>query len=474
MDATNGAAHTARAKDEFFAASMYMFHITGFPQQPSVLREAAAPRGARLDVWCTDPADRRHIPGPGAEGVAFSTPVFSLANSGNRTLHAPKRSWKITLKHAADGGGHLAGMARVNLKSMYNDPSQMREALAWHLFRNAGVPAARHTYAKLAFDATYYGLFSVIEQVDKRFLKDHFGDNDRGNLYKAYCGDLGCATLEHRADPDGDDSGRQYFRASDDERTYRLKTNKDSHGACSYDDLAKFIAAIMNARAFLRWAAVNLLLGSWDNYYATPSNYYLYNSGRLGAEDDFMRSPYFTFIPWDYDNCLGIDYFGSKWQYTDILDWPSNTGHYRRNHARSRIPLVQNLLRNPDYRQYYLDHLEFLLDTQFNPDAFGEQIAVDSDDGLWGRVGQAAYLESATPCGQPFTGRQFTNDEVYRSGCRQNELRRGREKAEGILHYVRMRHDSARQQLEQLRKATPRATSRADFPATMEPLPPQA
>ena len=498
MDATNGAARTARAKDEFFAASMYMFHIMGFPQQPGVLREAAAPRGARLDVWCTDPADRRHIPGPGAEGVAFSTPVFSLANSGNRTLHTPKRSWKITLKHAADSGGHLAGMARVNLKSMYNDPSQMREALAWHLFRNAGVPAARHTYAKLAFDATYYGLFSVIEQVDKRFLKDHFGDNDRGNLYKAYCGDLGCATLEHRADPDGDDSGRQYFRASDDERTYRLKTNKDSHGASTYDELAKFIAAIngtglpggderfdtdafresvdaiMNARAFLRWAAVNLLLGSWDNYYATPSNYYLYNSGRLGAEDDFMRSPYFTFIPWDYDNCLGIDYFGSKWQYTDILDWPSNTGRYWRDHATSRIPLVQNLLRNPDYRQYYLDHLEFLLDTQFNPDAFGEQIAADSDDGLWGRVGQAAYLESATPCGQPFTGRQFTNDEVYLSGCRQNELRRGRDKAEGILHYVRMRHDSARQQLEQLRKATPRATSRADFPATIEPLPPQA
>ena len=79
----------------------------------------------------------------------------------------------------------------------------------------------------------------------------------------------------------------------------------------------------MNAHAFLRWASVNVLLGSWDNYYATPSNYYLYNSGRLGAEDDFMHSPYFTFIPWDYDNCLGIDYFGTQWQYTDILDWPS-------------------------------------------------------------------------------------------------------------------------------------------------------
>jgi hypothetical protein len=300
-----------------------------------------------------------------------------------------------------------------------------------------------------------------------------------------------------RTGPDGDDSGRQYYKVGDDDRTYRLKTNEDDRGVATYDDLAQFIRAIngtglgggeerfdtdafresvdgiMNARAFLRWAVVNVLLGSWDNYYATPSNYYLYNSGHLGAEDDFMGSPYFTFIPWDYDNCLGIDYFGTKWQYTDILDWPSNTRHYWRERATSRIPLVQNLLRNRDYRQYYLNYLESLLDTEFNPDAFGQQIAADSGEGLWSRVSQAAYLESATPYGQPFTGRQFTNDEVYQSGCRQNELRHGQEKAEGIIHYVRMRRDSALQQLEQLRKETPRAAGPASFAAVMEPLPPR-
>jgi hypothetical protein len=495
MSTTAETAHTAQAKDEFFAAGMYMFHVTGFPQQPGVLTHpAAAPPGARLDVWRTDPADAKHIPGRGTGGIMLSTRGFSLENSGNRTLNAPKRSWKVALEGAAHGGAHLAGMARVNLKSMYNDPSQMREALAWRLFRGAGVPAARHTYAKLAFDGTYYGLFSLIEQVDKRFLKDHFGDNDRGNLYKAYCGDVGCATLQYRVGPDGDDSGRQYFKAGDDDRTYRLKANEDDPAAGTYDDLAMFIKTIngiglpggdgrfdtdafresvdgiMNATAFLRWAAVNLLLGSWDNYYATPSNYYLYNSGRLGAEDDFMRSPYFTFIPWDYDNCLGIDYFGTQWQYTDILNWPDYQGNGSQDHG-SRIPLVRNLLRNRDYRQYYLDYLELLLDTQFHPRVFAAQIAAGSGDGLWGRVSQAAYLESASPYGQPFTGRQFTNDEVYRSGCMQYELRHGKEKAEGIIHYVRMRRDSARQQLGQLRAATPRASDRAGFPSVMEPVP---
>ena len=92
-------------------------------------------------------------------------------------------------------GNRLAGMTRINLKAMYNDPSQMREALAWRLFGLADIPAPRHTYAKLAFGPTYRGLFSVIEQVDKRFLRDHFGGNLRGNLYKTGYRDLGCASL---------------------------------------------------------------------------------------------------------------------------------------------------------------------------------------------------------------------------------------------------------------------------------------
>ena len=488
MDAINGA---AQEKADFFDASMHMVHITGFPRRRGVLvHPVEAPHGARLDMWQTNPNDERHISGPSGEGAAFSTRTFSLANSGNRTLRAPKRSWKVSVE-PDEGRERLAGMARINLKSMYNDPSQMREALAWHLFGHAGVPSPRHTYAKLALDATYFGLFAVIEQVDKRFLKDHFGANHRGNLYKAYCGDVGCATLEHRTGHDGDDSGRQYFTPGSDDLTYRLKTNEDDAEASTYDDLARFIAvingvglpggterfdtdafresvdAIMNAHAFLRWASVNLLLGSWDNYFKTPSNYYLYNSGRQGADNNFMESPYFTFIPWDYDNCLGIDYFGTQWQYTDILDWASNTRRQRRNHA-SRIPLVQNLLRNRDYRQYYLDYLEHLIDTEFNPGTISAVIGAGSDNGLWARVRQAAYLESGTPYGQPFTGRQFTNNEVYLSGCKQNELRHGNEKVEGIVHYVRMRRDSARRQLRQLRKTTPRATDPAAFAATLE------
>jgi CotH kinase protein len=137
-------------KPEFFGVDMYMFHVTGFRPGRGVLTEPVRPaRGARVDVWKTDPADRRRIPSPGGGGVLFSTEAFTLKNSGNRTLRAPKPSWRIILD-AAGHGNRLAGMTRINLKAMYNDPSQMREALAWRLFGIAGIPAPRHTYAKLA------------------------------------------------------------------------------------------------------------------------------------------------------------------------------------------------------------------------------------------------------------------------------------------------------------------------------------
>jgi hypothetical protein len=491
----------SRGKDELFDEAMYMVHVTGWPLQDMVPEQPVRASGeARLALWRTDPRDDRHIAPPDAEGVLLASSMFSLVNSGNRTLRAPKRSWKVNFD--LDGGDdRLAGMSRLNLKSMVNDPSQMRESLAWRLFERAGVPASRHTYAKLGINADYMGLFSFVEQVDRKFLKDHFGKNDAGNLYKAYCGDAGCASLEHRVGRDGDDGGRQYFTPGSSDLTYRLKTNEHGPSSNTYDDLAALVRTIngvdipggeerfrsdafresvesvMNASCLLRWASANVLLGSWDNYFATPSNYYLYNSGRKGGEKDFVQAPYFTLIPWDYDNCLGIDYFDTEWQYTDLLDWASNTANYCKKvgyPARtSPTPLVQNLLRNPDFRRYYLDHLEHLLDTEVNPEAMSAAVGSDGGDGLWGRVRQAAYLESHTPHEPPFTGRQFTNDEVYQSALRQQRLRHQDATIEGILDFVRMRHDSARKQLSVLRQTDPRGASGASFSGVMESLPAQ-
>ena len=304
--------------------------------------------------------------------------------------------------------------------------------------------------------------------------------------------DVGCATLEHRAGPDGDDSGRQYFRGDDDERTYRLKTNKDDRDASSYDDLATLIRTIngtglpggdgrfgtdafresvdgiMNARAFLRWAGVNLLLGSWDNYYATPSNYYLYNSGRLGAADDFMHAPYFTFIPWDYDNCLGI-MTSARSGSTPISRLAQQhrqlTGGTTEGHAyRGEEPPAEQRLprRRPGLSRI----------PPGDPVQPGRVRRADRT-GLrrraWGREHQAAYLEIHHALRPAVHRRRVHQRRDLPQRLRAERARHGQEKAEG---HRRLRPHAARQRgpaTGAARPGTRRATDSASFRTTVEP-----
>ncbi len=604
---------------EFFADdTFYYVKISSWPRDrmaPNDLREEQSFAGSEVRVYRADPNSPHHCPDVDVTDadLVHRADDFGVRITGNFTLGTPKSSFKIGF----GGEDRLFGMRALNLKSMWNDVSQMRESIAWTAFAEAGVHAPRHTYARLCINDRYYGLFSVIEQVDKSFLETHFGDNDEGNLYKAYWSDLGPATLERRVDASGDDSGRQYFRdevfesttsiaiadarrnvdqcggegsvetstkhvvprrlrardvrveatihherpsdlevvivherrdvadrdrfhvyplfgCADDaagelvlgdvvaapfgpggewtlrvrdrktgavgtidrfvvrllNRSYEQKTNDDVDDPAamqSYDDLARLIRvidgvgipggegrfdtdayrdsvrAIFDVDTFLRWASANVLLGAWDNYWRTPANYYLYNSGREGGRKRFMEQPYFHFVPWDYDNSLGTDFVGIEWQYANIVDWEANSDH--------ELPLVDNLLRNREFRRYYLDHLEYLLDRMFNERWLGERIGSEGSGGLWDRVRPSAYFESDFEHGPQHTGRRFTNHQVYQNGFQHEELPVDGGKILGILHYMRMRHDRARAQLRELRASDPRGASGAVFPAVPGPLP---
>lgn len=74
-------------------------------------------------------------------------------------------------------------LKKVQLHSMNQDVSQMRDRLGYYLFRSMGVPSPRATHARLMINGKYGGLFSLVEQIDGRFTRQHF-DDGKGNLYK--------------------------------------------------------------------------------------------------------------------------------------------------------------------------------------------------------------------------------------------------------------------------------------------------
>ncbi len=512
-------------QEQLFAPrTFYIFQIKGWDPQRMANDKLAEDvcvgdpglEFATLTVAVADPDSNEHCPSIHPDDVVLETAEFCMRTGGNLTKGTPKSSFKISLENDDQ---RLAGMKTVNLKSMWNDVSQMRESLAWTMLGKAHVAHERHTYAKLCMDPrgdslnVYRGLYSMIEAVEKPFLKANFGKNDDGNLYKANWvqlgeqrleADIGPATLAFRG-PNGSD----YFVASDfGDRTYELETNRkkgDPAELRSYDDLARLIAAIngkglaggdarfdtpeyrasieaiFDVRGFLRWAALNTLMGAWDNYWRTPANYYLYNSGHKSDPAGFMAAPFFFWLPHDYDNTFGIDFFRKDWQTTDILDWEGATAGVFEpgTNKRADLPLVRNLLRNRHFKAYYLDFMEHALDEIFNEAFVLRHIGDEGAGGVWDQVRRPAFLEADGPQHQPHTGRQFTNDQVFFNGFQHfqlpdkptSQLGPSEQFTLGILHHVRIRTISVRAQLAALRKTIPKGSSGVKFPEAVTKVP---
>ena len=79
-------------------------------------------------------------------------------------------------------GQSFHGQKRLLLQSSGEDASYLGAAIAFELFRQAGVPAPRCGFARVELNGRDLGLYVLIEGENRDFLRRHFG-NDDGNLY---------------------------------------------------------------------------------------------------------------------------------------------------------------------------------------------------------------------------------------------------------------------------------------------------
>ena len=124
-----------------------------------------------------------------AEGKTYKG--VGLRYSGNASYMASagglKRSFLVDLERSDNPDFH--GLHAIGLQSGALDPAKAREALAFALFREAGVPAPRTAMAEVTLtvpgrhDKAYLGLYTLVEPVDRAFLKDRF-HTDKGLLLR--------------------------------------------------------------------------------------------------------------------------------------------------------------------------------------------------------------------------------------------------------------------------------------------------
>ena len=132
---------------------------------------------------------RAYVRGTMRDGSRVLTNVgFHLKGMGSFRTVDEKASFAVKFDEFTKDQEY-AELTKLMFNNAVQDPTYLAEWLATGLFRDAGVPAARVTHARVQLNGKDLGLYVVIEAMNKRFLKQHFS-SAKGNLYETCMQDI--------------------------------------------------------------------------------------------------------------------------------------------------------------------------------------------------------------------------------------------------------------------------------------------
>jgi hypothetical protein len=387
-----------------------------------LLVEVTVPADTLMWILSNTSSDMEHYASVRLQNSQLDTVLSKVGFRlrGNTSRSSQKKSFKISFD-AWDPGCEFYDLSCLNLNGEHNDPSIVRSKLCFDLMQDAGMKVSRAHHAKVYINGNYYGLYILVENIDKEFLKKNFADPS-GNLWKC----LWPADLNYLGtNPDLykalNNSGRP---------AYELKTNEQE---ADFGELARFIRVINNTGAgslrdslenisdpyeFLQYFAMNNLLGSWDEYWSLMNNFYLYHE----PEGDKMR-----LIPYDYDNTFGVDWFSQ--------DWARSNPYSRYKVSGGSRPLAEKLLEVDAYRDLYTHFLEF-----YNEQVFALPNWADRIDNLKSLISVAVSEDLYRTYDWGFSYDDFLNS--YNTGSYSNQHVKY-----GIKEFVNTRYSSLPAQL---------------------------
>lgn len=433
---------------------------------------------SELTVYWADqgPSDPRpYVPVSNEVGVLYheAGKDVDLSRAGNMSAN----DWcaNVKTKLEADGAEQAQVPEKFKLKNVNRDPSTVRRAVSVDFFRDTlHVPMQRVAPAKWFANGQYQGYRDLEEPLDVEMWKSAMETVDKKHdvpdkvwLFKAQWqggveskagGKLTKADLAYR----GDDANA--YRAKGSEQTYGLENSKKEADE-AYGELAKFIKTLngvgltgkdgkaigdndpkrfntaeykkameqcSDPYSMLRALAGMQLTGAWDNI-PNPSNY------SLACEKGEDGKAKWYFMPIDPDSTWGMCWSGQpKPQDMDLL--------LRGSQFDNSAVLWKNLLANDDFKAYYLDYVDHLLKTDFNPDKIQKSVLSH-----WEEHKAAVYQEGSFN-NPTSTGRPFTNDQITAHVTGKAEVSQDGLYAPPIRTFVEWRSGNARWQLESIRK----------------------
>ena len=291
-------------------------------------------------------------PLPGQVGYGEIVPNAVIQIRGASTSASPQKSYKIELRNRA---GEWRGQSTIAINKHFYDFTRVKNKLSFDLMKEIpNLVSLRtqfvHLYVK---DETTeppseffvdYGLYTQVEQPNKKFLRNHLLDSD-GQLYKP-------TFFEFRR-------YEQDIRLADDplydERAFasklEIKGNRDHSKLIQMlDDVNNYGIPIeqtfekyFNAENYFTWLAYNILVGNVDTQ---SQNFYLYSP---------KNSQTWYFIPWDYDGSLDRLY-DQQVLGIERRGWDIGISNYWGSVLHKRV------LINKDYRMLLNDKVNELME----------------------------------------------------------------------------------------------------------------
>ncbi len=267
-------------------------------------------------------------------------------------------SLKISFDRTVEGQ-RFEDVERLTLNNQRQDGSRIKTCQGYWLYEDAGLPGSRCNYAHVTVNGEDLGVYANVEPVKKDMLRRVYG-NDDGNLYEGTLSDFldgWTGTFDDKTDA----SDRADLTAAAE----ALETEGDGFEAAAD---AHFVLD-----EFLRYWAMESLIGHWDSYSGNRNNFYVY------ADPD--SDGRFRFLPW------GID---------AILEGEEPFGQGRPTTITGTATLPQRILEHPDLVDRYEAHLRDLLDTVWDEERLHDRVDAaddltapyawpDNDDGGWRR-----------------------------------------------------------------------------------------
>ncbi|MFC5623113.1 CotH kinase family protein [Algoriphagus winogradskyi] len=281
-------------------------------------------------------------------GLRFkgNSSLSSTWKSGNMKL-----SFKLDFDEFEDNYPQIKnqrffGFKKLSLKNNFNDKSMLREKVAADIFRNAGLASSHTAFYRVYVDngsgPVYFGLYTMVEEVDDTLIDTQFSDND-GNLYQ----------------PDG--IGASFAEGSFTESVFVKETNEDDadwsdiqnlfsalHASNRTSDPAAWRAnleTVLDTDVFLKYLAANTVIQNWDTYGRMTHNYFLYNN---------PDTKLLNWIPWDNNEALQTGNMGGS--------LPLNFSGL----SSTQWPLIGYLYADPVYKGKYDTYVEEVINGVFS------------------------------------------------------------------------------------------------------------